>query len=100
MPKFAQVLLVLLFVCVVSLSIAAQVAKPEKENEFSTQPSLEGLTEAVLVNGQPTLKIVGQKRGANTEVKLEKRDGEKTLVFNVVKSSVKNPIGKLHFRAG
>lgn len=55
--------------------------------------SLDGLTEAILVNGQPAFRIQFQKN-VTSEVKLEKRDGEEALVFNVMKIILS--VGKLY----
>lgn len=65
----------------------------DKEDENNNQGSLQGLTEAILVNGQPVLKILSRKNGS-TEVKLQKRDGEDSLVFNIHK--IFNSFGKLY----
>lgn len=59
---------------------------PNKEDEKETQASLQGLTEAILIDGQPVLKIIIGKNGLGyTEVRYEKRDGEDALVFYVAK---------------
>lgn len=82
-------LLVIAFILAFSIGALAQ-----KDNT-NDETSLSDLTEAILVNGKPTLKILSRKKGGYTEVKLQKRDNEDALVFDVVKMSVKNPVGKL-----
>jgi hypothetical protein len=57
--------------------------------------SLRDISEVVLVNGRPALKVLSRKKGGYTEVKLQKHDAEDALVFDVVKLSRKNPVGSL-----
>lgn len=79
------------------IAIAQTSPQPasEKSNDSDEQSSLDGLTEAILVNNLPTLRVLSRKKGGISEIKLLKRDSEYSLVFDVVKSSVKNPVGKL-----
>lgn len=73
----------------------AQSTKSDKSVEMDSQTSLEGFTEAILINGQPVLRIIISESGNGaTEVRYEKRDNEDALVFYVVK--VPNNVGKLY----
>lgn len=76
-------------VIVFCLSVSGQVGKSNEET------SLQGLTEAVIVDGQPALKILSRRKRGETQIKFEQRDGNDALVFDVVKMSVKNPVGRL-----
>lgn len=90
-----QFLLITIFILSITNSIVAQSKSADKDGQNNNEISLQDLSEAVLVNGKPTLKILSRKKGGYTEVKLQKRDNEDALVFDVVKLSVKNPVGKL-----
>lgn len=57
---------------------------PEKDDENETQASLQGLTEAILIDGEPALRILNRKSGS-TEIRLQKRDNEDALVFSVTR---------------
>lgn len=93
---FFQFLLLAISILSLTNSAIAQSKSTNKEAEANNEISLQDLSEAILVNGKPTLKILSRKKGGYTEVKLLKRDNENALVFDVVKSSVKNPVGKLY----
>ncbi len=82
-----------LSVLMIFVFVFLQNAFPQSEND--DEISLRDISEAILVNGRPALKILSPKKGGYTEVKLQKRGGEDALVFDVVKMSVKNPVGKL-----
>jgi hypothetical protein len=73
----------------------AQSDTSDKDDENNNQVSLQGLTEAILIDGQPVLRIISRKNGS-TEIKLQKRDGQDTFVFEVHKLSYKVPEGKLY----
>jgi hypothetical protein len=83
--------LILLFTIAI-ISAVAQSTKTEVE-ETDNQTSLQGLTEAILIDGQPALRIILGKNNNSTQVKLQKRDGEDTLVFDVYKNQMQ---GKLN----
>lgn len=72
----------LIFTVLPVLTIAQSEEKKEVENNKPT--SLQGLTEAVLVDGQPTLRILSKYSGS-TEINLQQRDNEDTLVFSVAR---------------
>lgn len=86
---FQYLVLTLLFVTSISLGLAQTPIKDDsnkKQNETTkkdNQTSLEGLTEAILIDGQPALRIILGKKNNLTEVKYLKRDGEDALVFDV-----------------
>ncbi len=69
------------------------IAQSTDNTKDINQTSLEGLTEAVLVDGQPTLRILSRK-GGSSEVKVQRRDGEDSLVFSIHK--IYNSFGKLY----
>lgn len=57
--------------------------KEQRKNDVDdSQKSLQGLTEASLIEGKPVLRILSQKSGS-TEVRLQQRDNEDALVFSV-----------------
>lgn len=63
----------LFLISILSLTIVSA----QTENRST---SLEGVTEAVLVGGNPALRILTPRNGSS-EVRLVKRDGEDTLIF-------------------
>lgn len=81
----------LLTIIVLSVSSLA-FAQPKLEKG---DVPLTEISEAILVNGKPSLKILSPKLGGYTEVKNLKIDGEEALIFSVTKLSMKNPNGKL-----
>lgn len=58
--------------------------KKQDKSEVGDKTSLQGLTEAALIEGQPVLRIMSRKSGTS-EVRFEKRDGEDALVFLVTR---------------
>ncbi len=95
MPKInrsIQFLFLMFTLSLISNFVTAQ-SNTDKEDENNNQMSLQGLIEAVLIDGQPALKILSRKDGS-TVVKLQKRDGEDSLVFNIHK--IYNSFGKLY----
>jgi hypothetical protein len=93
--------LILLFLTSVTLGLGQSPTKDNsdgKQDESSKEDikiSLEGRTEAILINDQPAIRILSPK-GSFGEVKLQKRDGEDALVFDVTKWAIKFPPGKLY----
>ncbi|MGA9995982.1 MAG: hypothetical protein WBP93_11245 [Pyrinomonadaceae bacterium] len=65
--------------------LPANLAQIQQEKGTSTanQSPLQGMTEAILVDGQPALRILSRKNGS-TEILYQKRDGEDALVFPVM----------------
>jgi hypothetical protein len=55
-----------------------------KDDDEANQVSLQSVTEALLINGQPAMRIQF-RNNRHGEIKLEKRDGEDALVFDVLK---------------
>lgn len=80
-PRYCHLIILIFLSLTFSFTSLAQ-AKQQKNDSTSTQSPLQGMTEAILVNGQPTLKIISRKNGA-TEILYEKRDGEDALTFAV-----------------
>jgi len=83
-------LLLVISICAITCPLAFGQATPayKFESDYSEtimNPSyLQGLTEAILVGGQPTLRI-SNRTGQIAEVKLQTRDGEDAVVFDVQK---------------
>jgi hypothetical protein len=71
-----------LLIFTVFIFASSNKASSQTVSEKTAQTSLEGLTEPILVNGQPALRISSQKSGT-TEVRYQKRDSEDSLVFSV-----------------
>jgi hypothetical protein len=67
-----------------SFALFFSAAAQSKEEEEGNQVTLQSVTEALLVNGQPAMRIQF-RNNRNAEVKLVKRDGEDALVFDVLK---------------
>lgn len=89
--NLVQISRLVLFTVVVTASAVSQ-SKPEKDDRKEGQTSIQGLTEPLLINGQPALRIQFRKSG-KTEVFFETRDGEDALVFSVLR--VKKLLGGL-----
>ena len=82
-PYF-QFLLIAILVFAAIEDTFAQSTKSDKGDEKDNQTTLQGLTEAILIDGKPALKIISQKSGS-TEIRLQQREGEDTLVFSVTR---------------
>ncbi len=85
--RFQYIVLILLFITSVNSGVAQSTSKnfPDKKQDESTvedKTSLQGLTEAILIDGQPALRILSRKSGS-TEIKFERIDGEDALIFSV-----------------
>ena len=82
-PRFTHLCILTFLLCTPSYS---QVTQPTqgKDAPAAEQSSLQGVTEAVLVNGQPALRILTPKSGT-TEILYQKRDNEDALVFPIVR---------------
>src|SRR5688500_5072757 len=76
-PRFSYVLLPIFLLFT---SPSQEVTNAQRAD----QSSLQGTTEAVLVNDETALRIVTQKSGA-TAVLYQKRDDEDALVFSAVR---------------
>ena len=72
--------IIVIFLIVNGAMVASGQTETRKNPQNDGQTSLEGLTEAVLIDGKPALRILSRKSG-NIEVRLETRDGEDALVF-------------------
>ncbi len=83
----------LLFFLSCVLTCSAAQAQTDT-NAPANQSALQGVTEALMVDGQPALRIVTQKSGS-TEILYQKRDNEDALVFPVVR--FKKTFGSLLF---
>ena len=86
-----------IIVSVVSIIMMAVLAAAQALSPSPTpdKASLAGVTEAVLINGQPVLRIVTRKGGVS-QVVLQKRDGEDCLVFKALRDSFRWPPGTLY----
>lgn len=82
-PRLSYLLVLPLVLCTFSHAHVAQ-SQQDKDAPSADQSSLQGTTEAMLVNGQPALRIVTRKSGS-TEILYQKRDNEDALVFSVVR---------------
>ena len=80
--RYCQIIILIIAGLTIQLTGLAQSKKQTTESTSSQSP-LQGLTEAVLVNGQPALRILSRKNGA-TEILYQKRDGEDAIVFPVM----------------
>ena len=76
-------LFVLIFALCSFLSASLAQTQQEKSTSTATQSPLQGMTEGILVDGQPALRILSRKNGS-TEILYQKRDGEDALVFPVM----------------
>lgn len=81
-PRYCQIIILLVAGFTLPLANLGQTTA-QKSVSTATQSPLQGLTEAVLVNGQPALRILSRKNGA-TEILYQKRDGEDAIVFPVM----------------
>lgn len=87
--------LFLIFTTSLLSNFAIAQSTAEKDAKDKNQMSLFGLSEAILIDGQPALRITSRK-STSTEIKLQKRDEEDALVFSVYKVIFRNsPEGKL-----
>ncbi len=75
-----KILLIITLIANVESSFA-QSKQTQNKSKAETS-SLQGLTEAILVNGEPTLRILSPKNGA-AEISYQIRDGEDALIFSV-----------------
>ena len=68
------------------MCVSAQSKDKDKDNDDDSggAVALESITEATTIDGQPAMRIQFRKY-APVEIRLEKRDDEDTLVFNVLK---------------
>ena len=80
--RLTQTLLTAFLLLLIPL-IAIPQSKQKPSAPPAGQSSLQGLTEAVLVNNQPSLRILSTKN-RSTEISYQKRDGEDALVFPVM----------------
>lgn len=73
-----------LFVAAFILSSAAALSaqKPDEEDEQLLNTTLQGVADAVTINGQPALRLLSVKSGT-TDVKMGMRDGQEAFVFTV-----------------
>lgn len=76
--------------CQSSLNGGATTSEKLTSGELS---ALHGLTDCVLIDGEIVLRILDRKGGA-AEVRLQERDGEKALVFTVMRFTLQ--FGKLY----
>lgn len=81
-PRFFYLFVLISLLCTFPDAHRAQ-SQQDKNAPKTDQSPLQGTTEAVLVNGQPALRILSRKNGS-TEILYQKRDGEDTLVFPVM----------------
>lgn len=98
LKRIFQIFLLTLLMTIAPHILLAQTSPqstPEKDDQNETEASLQGLTEAILIDGLPVLRILSRKNGS-TNVKFQKRDGEDALVFEVHKISYRVPEGKLY----
>ncbi len=72
-----------LLAVLLSATLTAAAAQA-KDSESGDAVTLQSITEATLINGQPAMRIQFRNY-APAEVRLEKRDGEDALVFDVLK---------------
>lgn len=86
MFKFNRPIQFLFLIFTLSLvsHLAIAQSKTEKDDKDKNQVSLEGITEAILIDGQPALKIIGGNSNSTT-IRLQKRDNENALVFSVTR---------------
>lgn len=86
MLKFNRLIqfLYLIFTISILSHFAVTQSTTEKDDRNKNPMSLEGLTEAILIDGQPALRILSRKSGS-IEIRFEKRDGEDALVFIVTR---------------
>lgn len=82
-PRFFYLFVLTLIVFVFSHTHIAN-SQQEKTAPTADQSSLQVTTEAILVNGQPALRIVTGRSGS-TEILCQKRDNEDALVFSIVR---------------
>ena len=82
-PRFFYLFVLMFILCTFRNTQIAQ-AQQEKNAPNVNQSSLQGTTEAILVNGTPALRIVTRKSGS-TDILYEKRDNEDALVFSIVR---------------
>lgn len=78
--KYRPLLLTLPLLLLTGIGSFAQTPKAESK----APSSLDGLTEAILIDGRPALRIVSSRSGV-VEIKFEPRDGEDSLVFAVTR---------------
>lgn len=76
-----------------AMSAFGQTEGNSKKPQDDGQASLEGLTEAILFDGRPALRIILGRKNNSTEVMSQKRDGEDALVYDVYKNQMQ---GKLY----
>ena len=92
--RLVQLLSLMIIVSFASQFPIAQ-SNTNKSDNNTEQNSLDGRTEAVLIDGQPALRVLSRK-GSSTEIRFQKRDQDDALVFNVSKWAVGFPPGKLY----
>lgn len=92
-PRMFYLFVLIFILCTFSHARIAQ-SQQDKKAPPADQSALQGTTEAILVNGQPALRIVTRKSGS-TEILYQKRDNEDALVFSIV--SFKKLFGSLVF---
>lgn len=79
--RYGQIIILIIAGLTVHLT---GLALPQHRTESAaSQSPLQGLTEAILVNGQPALRILSRKNGT-TEVLYQRRDSEDAIVFPVM----------------
>ncbi len=81
-PRFFYLFILTFLLCAFPYTHIAQ-SQQDKNAPNANQSPLQGTTEAVLVNGQPALRILSRKDGS-TEILYQKRDDEDALVFPVM----------------
>jgi hypothetical protein len=86
---FRYIVLILLFITSVTSGVAQLTTtddsgKKQDKSTVEDKTSLQGLTEAILIDGQPALRIISGRAGS-TEIRLQQRDNEEALVFSVTR---------------
>lgn len=80
--RFSHLFVLTFLIVTLNLTHVALSQQGEKTSTANQSP-LQGIAEAILVNGQPALRILSKKNGS-TEILYQKRDGEDALVFPVM----------------
>lgn len=82
-PRFFYLFVLTFLLCTLSYTQIAH-SQQDKNAPNADQSSLQGTAEAILVNGQPALRIVSRNSGS-TEILYQKRDNEDAFVFSIAR---------------